>query len=67
MAQLNSANAVFINVNFKDKDDWTPLHNAASAGKLDICEAILKAAGEVNNKRKKKKKKKKQEEEEETF
>ena len=27
---------------YKDKNDWTPLHNAASNGRLDICEALLK-------------------------
>ncbi len=41
MRHLEGSNAQMVNVNYRDKNDWTPLHNAASVGKLDICEAIL--------------------------
>ena len=29
-------------INYRDKNNWTPLHCCASVGQLEICEALLK-------------------------
>jgi len=40
------------NVNAKNKNGWTALHNAASDGKVDAIAALIKAGADVNAKNK---------------